>query len=386
MEKIDNVDYIVFNNQKIIIKRVNRNKKYYKEVKGKLEELSSQEVTEIKLLFQKKSSSIYYQENLKDLILSNDTFKDKGDYIMPFLKFLELVIPPQYRNNFYNNIKTLKLEIEMEPTEKKVKEKTGFYSQVAGYNPFLNEIIVENSAIEELREISKKTSNPESFFWLELNSAVLHELTHMASSKCDLNKKVVFCGFDINPPQEKGSSNRGLTEGMTEIITMTGIPNSIEISSGYYLECLLINQLMLILNPQVLLESYFGNLGVEELEKKLKEIIPNSEKAKILFQRIEDNFNIRDSDCQQTILSNIQMSLMDYFLEKINGDLNKEQIDYKQLEETIKKYKNYLVTPSILSKMHINPSNYPYLEESIKRFEKFHQNFQNLGKGENKVR
>ena len=75
---------------------------------------------------------------------------------------------------------------------------------------------------------------------------------------------------------------------------MAGVPGTIEISSGYYIEECLINQIIQLIGPQVFLKSYFGNKGTVLLEKELRKIIDNEKLAFELFRNIELNYQIKD--------------------------------------------------------------------------------------------
>lgn len=90
--------------------------------------------------------------------------------------------------------------------------------------------------MQELWKISQLTSNPKDFYFRQYSQTLLHELSHMASSNYDSETKTSLCGFDKFPTDNESEKNRGLTKGYTEILSMAGVPGTIEISLGYYIE------------------------------------------------------------------------------------------------------------------------------------------------------
>lgn len=70
---------------------------------------------------------------------------------------------------------------------------------------------------------------------------------------------------------------------------MAIVPETIEISSGYYIEACLINQLIQIVGNEVFLKSYFSNLGTQPIQEKMNEVINNPIMSFNLFRNIELN-------------------------------------------------------------------------------------------------
>ena len=140
----------------------------------------------------------------------------------------------------------------------------------AGSYDFLNnEIILNYEGNQKVKEISKINSNPEVFFRIEINKTLVHELLHMASIYYDKENNKELSGFDSYPNEGLLNCNRGLTEGMTEVLACLIVPGSVEISCGYYIEELFVNQLALIIGANIMIDSYFGNLGIKEIKEKL---------------------------------------------------------------------------------------------------------------------
>ena len=89
--------------------------------------------------------------------------------------------------------------------------------------------------------------------------------------------------------------------------------------------------------------------------------------ATILFRRIEDNFYLKNLDRPQTVLANIQLSLIQYFKVKLLNDLE-HNIDYHQILNSLDFYENMLITKEGLVINKKNPNNYILLDESIQKF------------------
>ena len=75
---------------------------------------------------------------------------------------------------------------------------------------------------------------------------------------------------------------------------MAGVPGTIELSSGYYIEASLINQLILLVGNETFARSYFLNLGTTPIQNKLNEIINNPVMSYNLFRSIELNYSIKN--------------------------------------------------------------------------------------------
>lgn len=188
----------------------------------------------------------------------------------------------------------------------------------------------------------------------------------MASSRYDSETKISLCGFDKFAAKNEEDKNRGLTEGFTEIISMAGVPGTIEISSGYYIEACLINQLIQLIGNEVFLKSYFSNLGTIHMQEKLNEIINNSDKSYDLFRSIELNYNIRDINEEQNILGNIQLSMLDYLDKKIELLLADNRVD--EIRSILKNYEMMMINQEKLKLMNKHPRLFVGVEESIQKF------------------
>lgn len=250
----------------------------------------------------------------------------------------------------------------MEPSESSKN-----YTNDGGYNTKENKIVMNPGSIKKLREISKVAQDPNTFFLKHYNNTLLHELFHMASSFYDEKTGISLCGFDKYPADNIHESNRGLTEGMTEILACAGIPRTVEISCQYYIEELLVNQLTLIVGLQPMIDSYFGNLGNKLLGENLCKIDENLSKDLDLFLLIDLNYDLRYSQEKQTILGTIQAKLIEYYYKKIFIDID-NGVSEEEIRKSMNIYKNMLVTKEVLIATRKDPDNYPNLNVSLDSF------------------
>lgn len=338
--------------------------------------LNEEETVEIYNLLNNKTGYEYDSDILTNIINSNSQLENR-EYLQNFLQWLENIIPVDCRENFYTNLSSLctNLNLNIDFSEL-VSESSKMYETVGGYNTRNNSLEVNKNSMLKTWEIAGQTSNPEEFFWKSYSLSLLHEFSHMASSKYDKDTEISLCGFDKYPPEKQSDKNRGLTEGFTEIIAMAGVPGTIEISSGYYIEASIINQMIQLIGIDVFLKSYFSNLGTTLLEDELRNIISDEKKSFELFRNIEVNFQIRDLNEKQNILGNIQLSLIDYLDKKCEylvqiGDTN-------SIGNILNIYEQMLVTPDKLKIMLKNPDNYEGVKESLLRFNSIKQKYDYL--------
>ena len=115
-----------------------------------------------------------------------------------------------------------------------------------------------------------------------------------------------------------------------------------------------------------MIESYFGNCGIDLLTEKLCEIKNDKSKAISLFTLIDLNYFITD-DGEQTLLGTIQSKLVEYFKLKILNDI-KNGVTEEEINLSIASFKNVLITNNLIISRGKNPSDYPNLHESIEAF------------------
>lgn len=360
-------NYIILEFGKVYIIWENDERKFYKETKKGLENLTEEELKVVNKIFDSTKYTEYYSIKIENILRNNNDIENK-DYIINFLNWLENIIPEDYRTNFYRNLETLKVKLNFDCDLNNIETNNEKSETCAGYNIVTNTLNINPSYLKRTWEIAQVTNNPTEFYWREVNETILHELCHMASSRYDADKKISLCGFNIYPTNKQSDSNRGLTEGMTEIIAMAGVPNTIEIASGYYFEASFVNQLIAIVGRDIMLESYFGNKGTKEIEKELDNYGNNFLNSSLLFRRIEDNFYLKDFEGKQGVLAGIQATLIEYYKNKMLFYIQNNLISKEEVEQSLTFYETMLITPEKLKLMNKDPNNYIGIYDSIEKF------------------
>lgn len=373
------MDYFILNNEKIFIEIKDSNIILKKYINGILTNLNENQSKEIMNELKTKDGYNYDSQMLIDLMKSNSSLDSHFEYYYNLLDFIEKIIPEKCKSNFYNNLKTLQIELNLD-VELKNDNENSFCITSGEYNTKDNKISMNPENIKNLKTISKDTNDPNTFFWKNFTKDLLHELFHMASSNYDKETGISLCGFDKYPSNNIYDSNRGLTEGMTEVLSCLGIPGTIEIACGYYIEEKFINQLSLIIGAQSLIDSYFGNLGNKLLREKLFEIDNDAIKASSLFVLIDINYYLFKKNEEQIILGTIQLRLVDYYSKKILSDIENGAPEL-EIRKSMDVYKEMLVTKEDLNTMQKNPANYPNLDASIEAYSNLEMKVNNLFKG-----
>ena len=283
----------------------------------------------------------------------------------PFTKVLydvEKSIPFNLRYNFYNNLSTLKIELNLDKT----KILKNFYS-FGIYDAKKNKIIIDSYAI---KKFLKKNNINVIYFNEYINLFLYHELMHMASSKKDGN--IYYSGFDKYPVNITELYSRSLTEGYTEYLACSyyNINNNF-----YYIDMKITNMLMCILGNDVIAYSYYNSLGIALLIQKLKEICPNEDIDK-LFKNINYRYSERFNEDNVYFIPLIQNILVNIFIVKINND-SINGITYEELMPFINFFKESLITYNGLKKNYPHFRNFPNLSESLIKFNMFYENIVN---------
>ena len=338
---------------------------YKKLVDNKYISLNEEEIKKLEKYLNRNNSSIYYSKGKDATAENNDIVSKMDNYLYIFFEYLGTKVPKNCHSNFYTNFPTLKINLNLKVLEESIttEEKDDFF---AGYDVEHNAIFGDPDTIRQYRLMAQSTSNPDEFLWTNISHDLIHELFHMASSKYFGEDKGFVCGFDKYPSTQGYEKNRGLTEGFTEFLSSACVPNPKETPCNYFVEEMLVNQLILIVGKSVMIESYFNNLGIKEIAKKLCEFDPDFDEALFLFELIEINFNL-DKYSPSNILAQIELRLLSYFKVKIEKDIlnniNKEDI-LKSLEE----YKSFLVTREILDIHQENTLKYNEIETVLDKF------------------
>ena len=162
---------------------------------------------------------------------------------------------------------------------------------------------------------------------------------------------------------------------------MAGVPGTIELASGYYIEVRLINQMIQIIGLDAFQKSYFGNLGTLELEKEFCNLINDTAKAFELFRNIEINYQLSEPKEKQNILGKIQMSLLDYLKKKL--EILYAQNDIDSINQILYIYENMIISNEVLDITGKNSKNYDGITESMIRFQEIKESYSKTNKYSN---
>ena len=347
-------NYFIFNGVTYVIIYDDKKIKILKKIDNKLVELDKSEKKKIESFFSREQSHKYSSLYLTECLNDNNVL-EKKDYILPFLEWLEKLIPEDSRDNFYRNIRTLSIDYNFECLDRKKSNNVDTNVEGVGeYNCTSNHITINKEYLEYLSSIS----NDEDFIYNNYAVSIMHELAHMASANYDRKTNISKCGFNTYPFSDANDNNRGLTEGMTELISFTAIPFVSLYTSGYFKEMKIAKQLEMIVGANVLLESYFSNKGLEEIKNNLLKYINDENKVFSLFRNIEFNYLISDLTDKQSILGNIQSSLLDFLEAKCKKELENPYLDRKMFINMLDFYGRNLITESDMESIHKNPDNY----------------------------
>ena len=356
-------NYFIFNGVTYVIIYDDKKIKILKKVDNKLVELDKSEKKKIESFFSREQSHKYSSRYLTECLNDNNIL-EKKDYIFPFLEWLENLIPENSRDNFYRNIRTLSVDYNFEYLDRKKSNKVDANIEGAGYNCTSNHITINKEYLEYLSSIS----NDEDFIYNNYAVSIMHELAHMASANYDRKTNISKCGFNTYPFSDVNDNNRGLTEGMTELISFTAIPFVSLYTSGYFKEMKIVKQLEMIVGTNVLLESYFSNKGLEEIKNNLLKYINDENKVFSLFRNIEFNYLIRDLTDKQSILGNIQSSLLDFLEAKCKKELENPYLDKEMFINILDFYGKNLIAESDMESIHKNPDNYVGINKNKEQF------------------
>lgn len=309
---------------------------------------------------------------LENLVNTNSEIEHK-EYMIRCLKLLEDIIPDGCKENLYRNIRSLKailnIDIDLSNTTKDIVG----YVRCAGYDIVNNSLVMDEKSLKDLWKMARTQTNPKDFYWRHYLQILLHELSHMSSSEYDEETGTFLCGFDKYPARKVNDKNRGLTEGLTEIISMELVLGTNIMFSGYYIEICLVNQMIQLIGKEVFLISYFSNRGTILLEKELNKIIYNPVLASDIFKNIEINYNIRMISEQQSVLGSIQLTLLKYLDVKIDELLIEEK--YEEASKIITNFSEYIITLDKLQVIGEDYTKYIGLEKSIIKFNEIREKY-----------
>lgn len=226
----------------------------------------------------------------------------KIDCLPEILKNMEDFIPSDYRDNLYNNLKTIKFNIE-DPISIDTPE---MVHENANHNPHNNTINLNKYSFSniEFDSFSRGTD-----FYTDFKVILSHELLHLASFKklSDGFYQGVCKSFDIEKP--KGTSYDELkeyaikrnecekeyriatsfNEGITDLYAnILYYDDSCNFTEGYETEIRIISQLVYLIGVKSIGKAYFLNMGLDYIKYELCNIINSPD----LFYELAENMGI----------------------------------------------------------------------------------------------
>ena len=124
--------YFTFNKEKIYIEFMDNNIIFKKEVNGNLIKLSDFEEKELLDKLKPKDPFILYSVRIESIVKNNKTLNSNYDYFLPFLTFIEDLIPENYKESFYKNLENINVDLNLEGKELE-KRTDGFLNQKTIY-------------------------------------------------------------------------------------------------------------------------------------------------------------------------------------------------------------------------------------------------------------
>ena len=185
--------------------------------------------------------------------LNNNQYLKKE--LFGVLKSIESLIPEDCRQNFYTNLKTLRLNISYT---------TEFGGNVSGlYNGKNNEIFINKNMLDKLSQ-NDSVQDLEKLKDVVLMT-IYHELLHMASTTRDEKTNHYVSGFQHIERDKNGEflyseDFQGMTEGFTEKLTMLAFGRkTFESTSEYGRQMNLVEQLYQLIELETMKRAYFNN-------------------------------------------------------------------------------------------------------------------------------
>lgn len=202
------------------------------------------------------------------------------------LKNIETIIPEDSRENFYKNLKTLRLD---------VSDTTEVAQNVAGlYSGRTNKICINKNLLDKL------SANNQLQGVDELEDVILmtiyHELLHMASTTRDEETNYYASGFQHMERNEDGDflyseEFQGMTEGFTEKLTILAFgKKNFESDSEYERQMNLVEHISQLTGLESMKRAYFNNRnGMSPVDNELEKVDGNTSHIE-LYQAIEQDY------------------------------------------------------------------------------------------------
>ena len=362
---MNNNTYFIINNTKYIIIYEKTAYKIYKEIDNKLENLTEEEQKGLDFVINQKTPEYHESKLLDEALDCNKELKLYGNMKF-YLEQLERLIPEHLRYNFYNNLKTVKIIYNDYSIRGPRKGAIGRYTEKD------NTIVILVDALEQ--SLLKKGYSKEEVI-RGIDQCILHEFVHMASSSYDKEKEEGHSGFD----QDKFLPNTSITEGLTDVISIIITKSKLKLLTGYNMDRFLINQLIILTNWDLMINSFFGERGTKDIENYLNDLGKdhgiNPSIPQELFRRINTNYILRDISSEFNELENIQNTILMYLDLKLNR--LEEEGKFEEIDKTIKMYSNWLLTPKKIEELGYSTKVYINLDKNEKLFNEIVDIYQN---------
>ena len=308
-------------------------------------ELSGIEREYMDSVISRNSSYIYTSVKLEEIVNNNKSINSK-EMVPAFIEWLEGFIPADSRDTFYANMENLEIQ---EVSEMPYKNVTGYYN-----------------AKDNIICMYPKDSYESE---VQYASTLLHELIHASSTKVN-EKGEIVSGFD-KVGSDFADSNKGLTDGVVQIITFLGVSQAMVKD----IDGMIVDQLSKIVNPTIILESFFSNKGTTDIKNSLDSLGLENTKSEELLTNIEINHWFEPEASQQNILGNIQDTLVEYFIKKVENGLINNTIDMEQLPTIFDEYEETLIDPIKLKLLGKDSECYEGITDSIKKFNSYKKRY-----------
>lgn len=301
--------------------------------------------------------------------------KSNSNYNINFKKFKHLknkkelifylfdLIPENLHSRFINNLEKVKFGFRFDEKNYIFHDKSNDDDiTFAFYSLFENEILFCLNSIGNLISQTNGQKFKIDYLIKKVSFIYLHELTHLASSRFEVDEKMMYTGFTNIDYDKNISYNLGITEGMTDIITNRAFP-TIDNNVGYYeFATAFAGQLCTILSFEFMAEEYFKANGINNIILKLNEYVESESNRKV-FNIIEFLYLTQHHNDNPNLFYNgpghVQKYMFEMFkIELVNKIANNKDSLFETLEY-INDFEKYMITPYRLYDMDLPYDQFP---------------------------
>lgn len=288
------------------------------------------------------------------------------DYIEYLTGLIFSFLDEKYHKSLRRNLKSLKFKYEPLLLSEIPAYNNNEFLSAGGYFIQENTIEIYGNGILGYYSMSKNEVNPDKYYYDKLKTVLIHELFHVASTNYDYKDKELKVGFSTSPSKETGDVNQGLTEAITELLTLELL--EITIPEDYFFELYLAKQLMVLVSRDIILDSFFNNEGIIEIKRELMKYGVDDNRVEHIFFLFEENYyliNFDENEHKRNILlSSLQFEFINILHKKlINSSLPKEEILYK-----LNEFEDILVTPELATALGYSNNELVGLDKNINHF------------------